>query len=39
MEFVVMGVVVLVLYGIVERLRDDGSRKAEGSGIRANRRD
>ena len=39
MEFVVIGLAALVLYAGIERLRDEGSRKAERIGLRANRRD
>lgn len=39
MEFVFGGLASLVLYAIVARFRDDGTRKAERIGIRASRRD
>jgi hypothetical protein len=39
MEFVVIGVIALVMYAVIERFRDEGSKKAERLGLRANRRD
>jgi hypothetical protein len=39
MEFVVIGLVALAMYGVIERFRDEGSKKAERIGMRANRQD
>lgn len=39
MDFVVTGIVALLLYAVIQRLGDRGSKKAEQLGMRANRRD
>ena len=40
MHFAVIGIVALVLYALIARIDDNkGSKKAEGNGFRANRRD